>query len=309
VLAGKGPALLLLHGLGCDHTTWSPVIARLSRRFTVIAPDLLGHGASDKPRADYTLGGYANGMRDLLAVLGIDRVTVVGHSFGGGVAMQFAYQFPQHTERLMLIAPGGIGREVNPILRALTLPGAGAVLAIAATAPVFGAVRLLGACARAARLPGTADIPGAMSVLAGKQDARERDAFLHVLRAVVDGRGQVVTMTDRAYLASNMPTCVMWGERDTVLPVRQAETARRIIPGVRIEIVPGGGHFPHEEFPDRFASVLTDFVRSTPASRYDATDWRSLLRAGGESRRSVPARSGADVWQTTPERISVLDGA
>jgi len=284
VLAGKGPALLLLHGLGCDHTTWSPVIERLARRFTVIAPDLLGHGASDKPRADYTLGGYANGMRDLLAVLDIDRVTVVGHSFGGGVAMQFAYQFPQYTERLMLIAPGGIGREVNPILRALTLPGAGPALAIAATPPIFAAVRFLGECARAARLPGTADVSGALSVLSGKHDARERDAFLHVLRAVVDWRGQVVTMTDRAYLALHMPTCVMWGEQDTVVPVGQAEIARRTIPGVRIDIVPGAGHFPHEEFPDRFAAVLTDFVRNTPAAAYDATRWRSLLRTGGRAR-------------------------
>ena len=283
VLAGKGPAVLLLHGLGCDHTTWSPVIERLSRRFTVIAPDLLGHGASDKPRADYTLGGYANGMRDLLAVLDIDRVTVVGHSFGGGVAMQFAYQFPQYTERLMLIAPGGIGREVNPILRALTLPGAGPVLAVAATPPVFAAARLFGECARVARLPGTADISGALSVLSGKHDVRERDAFLHVLRAVVDWRGQVVTMTDRAYLALNMPTCVMWGERDTVLPVGQAEIARRMIPGVRIDIVPGAGHFPHEEFPDRFASVLTDFVRTTPAAGYDVSRWRSLLRTGAQA--------------------------
>jgi pimeloyl-ACP methyl ester carboxylesterase len=296
VLVGTGPAVLLLHGLGCDHTTWSPVIERLSRRFTVVAPDLLGHGASDKPRADYTLGGYANGMRDLLAVLGIDRVTVVGHSFGGGVAMQFAYQFPQQTERLMLIAPGGIGREVHPILRALTLPGAGQVLAVAATPPVFAAARFLGGCAHSARLPLTADIPGALSVLAGKHDARERDAFLHVLRGVVDWRGQVVTMTDRAYLALNMPTCVIWGARDTVLPVVQAETARRTIPGVRMEIVPGAGHFPHEEFPDRFATLLTDFIRHTPASGYDANRWRSLLRSGGEP----PWTSGAQPAAAAP---------
>ena len=113
VKAGQGPALLLLHGLGCDHTTWEPVIDALARRYTVIAPDLLGHGVSDKPRADYSVGGYANGMRDLLTVLGIDKVTVVGHSFGGGVAMQFAYQFPERTERLILVASGGLGPEVS----------------------------------------------------------------------------------------------------------------------------------------------------------------------------------------------------
>src|SRR4029079_9365130 len=102
--------------LGCDHTTWEPVIDALARRYTVIAPDLLRHGLSDKPRADYRVGSDANGMRDLLTVLGIDRATVVGHSFGGGVAMQFAYQFPQYTERLMLVGPGGPGPGGNPPL-------------------------------------------------------------------------------------------------------------------------------------------------------------------------------------------------
>ena len=295
VLAGKGPAVLLLHGLGCDHTTWSPAVERLSRRFTVVAPDLLGHGESAKPRADYTLGGYANGMRDLLALLGIGRVTVVGHSFGGGVAMQFAYQFPQYAERLMLVAPGGLGAGVNPVLRGLTLPGAGAALAVAVSPPVLAVARFLGKYAHAAQLPGTADIPGALAVLEGKHDSRERAAFLHVLRAVVDWRGQVVTMTDRAYLALNMPTCVMWGARDTVLPVAQAEVARRNVPGVRIEIVLRGGHFPHEEFPDRFVSILTDFIRTTAPSVYDPQRWRALLRLGN----GHPAEATAPVG-TTP---------
>ena len=290
VMMGRGPALLLLHGLGCDHTTWTPVIERLSRQFTVIAPDLLGHGASDKPRADYTLGGYANGMRDLLALLGIDRVTVVGHSFGGGIAMQFAYQFPQYTERLMLVAPGGLGRGVNPLLRSLTLPGSGSVLAVASSPPVLAAARFLGKRAHAAHLPGSADVLGALSVLAGKHDAAARDAFLHVLRAVVDWRGQVVTMTDRAYLALNMPTCVMWGEKDTVLPIAQIEVARRSIPDVRIEVVEGAGHFPHEEFPDRFVAVLTDFVRSTAPSVYDQQRWRTLLRKGPAATQERAAR-------------------
>lgn len=294
VMAGKGPALLLLHGLGCDHTTWSPVIERLARNFTVIAPDLLGHGASAKPRADYTLGGYANGMRDLLALLGIDRVTVVGHSFGGGIAMQFAYQFPQYTERLMLVAPGGFGRGVNPLLRGLTLPGSGPALAIAASPPVMWAVRFIGERAHAAHLPGSADVLGALTVLAGKNDAAERDAFLHVLRAVVDWRGQVVTMTDRAYLALNMPTCVMWGSDDTVLPVGQVEVARRVIPGVRIDVVPGAGHFPHEAFPDHFVTVLTDFVRTTAPSVYDPNRWRALLRTGSAATRDRATQQVVD---------------
>src|SRR6195952_2799212 len=131
VKTGEGPALLLLHGLGCDHPTGAPVPPPLPRHFTVIAPDLLGHGASAKPRADYSVGGYANGMRDLLTVMGIDKVTVVGHSFGGGVAMQFAYQFPERTERMILVAPGGLGPEVSPAIRAITLPGFHQVMGVA----------------------------------------------------------------------------------------------------------------------------------------------------------------------------------
>ena len=131
VKIGQGPALLLLHGLGCDHTTWLPVMHELARHYTVIAPDLLGHGVSAKPRADYSVGGYANGMRDLLTVLNVDKVTVVGHSFGGGIAMQFAYQFPERTERMILIAPGGLGPEVTRFIRAVTLPGFHQVMGVA----------------------------------------------------------------------------------------------------------------------------------------------------------------------------------
>lgn len=280
VLTGRGPALLLLHGVGCDHRTWDPVIDRLAARYTVIAPDLLGHGRSGKPRADYSLGGFANGMRDLLAILGIDRVTVVGHSFGGGVAMQFAYQFPQFAERLVMVAPGGLGREVNPILRGLTLPGGGAALAVAATPPVRAALQLLGRRAHAIGLPGTADIPAALGVLQGKADPAERDAFLHVLRGVLDWKGQVVGMLDRAYLAQEMPTCVVWGSRDTVLPVAHAQRAREAIPGARIEVIREAGHFPHEDFPERFAQILGDFITTTTPSVYDAKKWRRALRQG-----------------------------
>jgi len=302
VIAGRGPALLLLHGLGCDHTTWSPVIKRLARRFTVIAPDLLGHGGSDKPRADYSLGGYANGMRDLLALLSIERATVVGHSFGGGIAMQFAYQFPQYTERLMLVAPGGLGREVNPVLRALTLPGASHALAVAASPPVLALANFVGGRASAAKVPGASDLLGALSVLAGKHDAAERDAFLHVLRAVVDWRGQVVTMNDRAYLTANMPTCVMWGGKDTVIPVTHADAARRAMPSARVELLPAAGHFPHEEFPDRFASILTDFVRTTAPSVYDQNLWRSLLRQGRTAGPAPTAGTAALPLQRRPAR-------
>src|SRR3954454_11891864 len=121
-LEGEGPVVVLIHGITGRSAQWEPAIEHLARHHTVLAPDLLGHGESAKPRGDYSLGAYAAGVRDLVAALGHDRATVVGHSLGGGIAMQFAYQFPERVERLVLIASGGLGREVHPILRAATLP-------------------------------------------------------------------------------------------------------------------------------------------------------------------------------------------
>src|SRR3954471_23109587 len=139
VLAGDAPPLLLLHGIGNSAQTWAGVIDQLAAEHTVLAPDLLGHGSSDKPRGDYSIAGYANGMRDLLSVLDLEQVTVVGHSLGGGIALQFAYQFPERCERLVLVGSGGLGPELNPALRAATLPGAELVLT--ALAGVSGALR------------------------------------------------------------------------------------------------------------------------------------------------------------------------
>src|SRR3954449_9111841 len=126
--AGDGPPLLLLHGIANNCETWAEVIPRLAETHTVIAPDLLGHGESDKPRGDYSIAAYANGLRDLTSVLGIERAPVVGHSLGGGIALQFPYQFPERCERLALVGSGGLGPELSAGLRAATLPGAELVL-------------------------------------------------------------------------------------------------------------------------------------------------------------------------------------
>src|SRR3954453_2515663 len=131
-VAGSGPALLLLHGIANSSETWARVAPLLSDRFTVIAPDLLGHGESAAPRGDYSLGAHASGARDVATALGHDRVTVIGHSLGGGIAMQFAYQFPERTERLVLVSSGGLGRDVHLLLRAATLPGSELVLPVIA---------------------------------------------------------------------------------------------------------------------------------------------------------------------------------
>jgi pimeloyl-ACP methyl ester carboxylesterase len=280
VRVGQGPAVLLLHGLGCDHTTWDAVIEPLSRRCTVIAPDLLGHGRSDKPRADYSIGGFANGMRDLLTVLGIDKATVVGHSFGGGVAMQFAYQFPERTDRLMLVAAGGLGPDVTPAIRAIATPGFHQVMGLL-TMPGVRHAGVAGLRALAhAPLKVTRDLDEVATIYDTFKDPAARHAIRHVVRAVVDWRGQIVTMADRAYLTEEMPLSVVWGSDDAVLPVEHAARAAELAPRARVEVIPDAGHFPHKDRPQRFVRILQDFIRTTEPARYSRARFRALLKAG-----------------------------
>jgi pimeloyl-ACP methyl ester carboxylesterase len=280
VRAGRGPVLLLVHGLGCDHRAWHPVLARLSRHFTVIAPDLLGHGRSDKPRADYSVAGYANGMRDLLTVLGVERATVVGHSLGGGVAMQFAYQFPERTERLVLVAPGGMGPEVSALLRVTSLPGAGLALGALTAPPVRRAGRAaLSALSRTGLRP-FRDAAALGDIYTRLGDPAARAALRHVLRGVVDWRGQIVTMTDRAYLTEQVPSCFVWGAEDTVIPVRHAAVARECSPTARVEVLADAGHFPHQDDPERFVRIVREFVAQTAPAGYHRGRWRAVLRRG-----------------------------
>ncbi len=280
VRAGSGPVVLLLHGLACDHTTWSPVIDRLAEQYTVIAPDLLGHGRSAKPRADYSLGGFANGMRDLLTVLGVDKVTVVGHSLGGGVAMQFAYQFPERTERLVLVSSGGLGPEVTPAIRAITTPGFDQVLQVL-TLP---GVRHVGTTAMRAlagsRISAARDLGEVADIYDSFANPHARAAIRHVVRAVVDWRGQIVTMADRAYLTEEMPMCVVWGADDLVIPATHAENAARLAPGARVEVLPDSGHFPHKDHPELFAGIVADFIASTAPASYSRARWRRQLVGG-----------------------------
>ncbi|GAB3234272.1 alpha/beta fold hydrolase [Mycolicibacterium hippocampi] len=281
-MAGSGPAILLIHGIGDNSTTWSTVQAKLAQRYTVIAPDLLGHGKSDKPRADYSVAAYANGMRDLLSVLDIDSVTVIGHSLGGGVAMQFAYQFPQLVDRLILVGAGGVTKEVNIALRIASLPMGSEALALLRLPMVLPALQLVG------RASGTLfgstgmgrDIPNMLRILADLPEPTASSAFARTLRAVVDWRGQVVTMLDRCYLTQSVPVQLIWGRSDSVIPVSHAEMAHAAMPGSQLEIFEGSGHFPFHDDPDRFVEVVQKFIDSTEPAVYDQDYLRGLLRAG-----------------------------
>jgi pimeloyl-ACP methyl ester carboxylesterase len=290
-IAGSGPAILLIHGIGDNSTTWAAVHAKLAQRFTVIAVDLLGHGQSDKPRADYSVAAYANGMRDLLSVLDIERVTVVGHSLGGGVAMQFAYQFPQLVERLVLVGAGGVTKDVNIVLRLASLPLGGEALALLRLPLMLPAVQITGRAfglvfgsTRLGR-----DLPDILRVLADLPEPMASSAFTRTLRAVVDWRGQMVTMLDRCYLTGSIPVQIIWGTHDVVVPVGHAQLAHAAMPGSRLEIFEHSGHFPFHDDPDRFIEVVERFIDTTEPAQYDPAALRELLRGGsGESTVSGP---------------------
>ncbi|SDF67527.1 alpha/beta fold hydrolase [Klenkia brasiliensis] len=279
VTAGSGPAVLLLHGIGNSAQTWAGVIDRLAEHHTVIAPDLLGHGDSDKPRGDYSVAGYANGMRDLLSVLDVEQATVVGHSLGGGIAQQFAYQFPERCQRLVLVSSGGLGPELSLGLRLATLPGADLVLDLLTDAP-WPLRAGLAALRRAGSAVGwqqAEDLAEAGEALLDLRDAEARTAFLRTLRSVADVHGQAVTSLDRLYLAAALPTLVVWGTRDRIIPVEHASAVARVAPGARVELVEGAGHWPHLTDPDRFAAVLLDFLATTAPASHDRDTWRSVL--------------------------------
>jgi pimeloyl-ACP methyl ester carboxylesterase len=280
VHVGRGPALLLVHGIGDRHDTWRPLIAELARDHTVVAPDLLGHGRSDKPRADYSVGGYANAMRDLLTVLGIERATVVGHSLGGGIAMQFAYQYPERCERVALVATGGVGREVHPLLRVAASPNADLVLPLLRLRATRAIGRALFHVLEKLDTDLGIDRVDLDRVFSALPDVVSRRAFVRTLRAVVDWRGQHVTLLDRCYLAQGMPILLVWGTRDAIVPFAHARIAHAAMPGSRLEVFEGAGHYPHRTDPVRFMAVLRDFLATTAPASYDRAHWRELLCRG-----------------------------
>jgi pimeloyl-ACP methyl ester carboxylesterase len=275
-----GPVVVLLHGMAASSSTWRPVLPLLGRHAHVIAPDLLGHGQSAKPRSgDYTLGAYACGLRDLLLELDVERATVVGHSFGGGVGMQFAYQFPELTGRLVLASSGGLGPEVNIALRAASLPGTAFVLqGLTAMAPSW-AGRLAGQALRAAPMVPGIDVDVLAHSLASLAAPGAVAAFVQTIRGVLDWSGQRLDGTDRLYLLADIPVLLIGGSDDSYIPTRHTIEAHRALPTSRLEIFDGAGHFPHTSHPQRFADTVLDFLATTAPARADRASLRRQLRA------------------------------
>lgn len=281
VTEGEGPVVLLIHGMAGSAATWNEVIPVLSRFYTVIAPDLPGHGRSAKPRGDYSLGALASFLRDLMATLGHERATVVGQSLGGGVAMQFSYQYPQRCERLVLVGAGGLGQEVMPILRVLAAPGVDLVLPVAFLPILRDAGNAVGRALRAVGLRPSPQMNEIWRSYSSLVEPETRNAFVHTLRSVIDTKGQRVSARDKLYLAARMPTLLVWGDHDPIIPVSHAYETHEEIPGSRLEIFEGVGHFPHVEEPQRFADVLIDFIGSTEAARLTEDEFGHVIGLAG----------------------------
>jgi pimeloyl-ACP methyl ester carboxylesterase len=280
-LEGSGPVLLLLHGIAGSSRTWRDVIPRLTDRFTVIAPDLTGHGHSEKPVGDYSLGAFASGIRDLLEVLSIDRATVIGQSFGGGVAMQLVYQHPERCERLVLVDSGGLGREVSWLLRLMALPGSEYVMPVIFPSFVrdWGDNLFRMIDERGIRMGRITEMWSAYASLA---ESENRQAFARTIKSVIDPGGQTVSAMDRLYLASPMPTLIIWGDRDDIIPVSHAYAAHQAMPGSRLVIIEGVGHFPQIEAPEQFVDALVDFIDSTEPAHLGTEDRQRMLRERSE---------------------------
>jgi len=272
--AGSGETLLLIHGMAGSSETWRAVIPQLAKKYRVIAPDMLGHGQSDKPRGDYSLGAFAVWLRDLLDELGVTRATIVGQSLGGGVAMQFVYQHPDYCQRLVLISSGGLGPDVGWTLRLLSAPGAELILPVIAPKPVLNVGNKLRSWLSAAGIqsPRGAEIWSAYSSLS---DSQTRHAFLRTLRSVVDYRGQAVSALNRLHLTSQLPTMAIWGDKDQIIPLDHAYAAQAARPGSRLEVLAGVGHFPHVERPTDVVDLIDDFITTTTEMTSEPVDTRN----------------------------------
>src|SRR5215216_1339929 len=292
-IAGSGPPVVLIHGMVNSSRHWEDVAMRLADRYTVIAPDLIGHGDSATPRGDYSLGPHAASIRDLLAVIRVDHATIVGHSLGGGVAMQFFYQFPQRTDRLVLISSGGLGHEVSPLLRGAALPGAATILRAAAHRRVLDGLWWTGQRLRDRGIGTGVYLQAIARALRPLERAGARKAFLQTLRSVIDVHGQRVSARDRLYLLRSYPTLIVWGVRDNTIPLSHGEAAHHAIPGSRFVTLPRAAHFPHLEDPDGLAQALDDFISSTEPVRIEDSDWGGLISPRARHRRHEAERAAA----------------
>jgi len=288
-IAGEGPPVVLVHGMVNSSYHWTRVALGLAGSHMVVAPDLIGHGDSSAMRGDYSIGAHATRIRDVLTAIGIERTTIVGHSLGGGVAMQFFYQFPQRVERLALVSSGGLGSEVSPLLRTAALPGVSAALAVAADRRVVACLDAAGALLRRRGSGLGVQLRAVSQALGPLGRPGAREAFVQTLRGVIDVHGQRVSATDRLHLLEHMPTLIVWGGRDGTIPLAHGRAAHAAAPGSRFEVIPGAAHFPQLERPEELTEILLAWLHETPAALIEDGEW-GRIAVGGSASHAAPVR-------------------
>lgn len=249
--------VVFLHGIGSSAAAWSPVAAGLQELgHRTIAVDLPGHGDSSKSRGDYSLSELASVQRDLLDALEIPRVILVGHSLGGGIALQFAYLYRDRLDGLALVSAGGLGPETSMVLKAMALPGSELVIGAVFNRGTVGAAA---AVARGWQRFG--EVPPVLAPTSIERfreiaDPDHRYAFLSILRSVVDQKGQKVSALPHFQAIHDLPVLLIWGSADHILPVSHGRDAHLLLPQSRLVVFEGAGHEPHVEDPVRVVGLL-----------------------------------------------------
>jgi len=287
--AGSGPPVVLIHGMVNSSRHWRDVALRLAGRYTVIAPDLIGHGDSATPRGDYSLGAHAAAIRDLLVSIGVGPATIVGHSLGGGVAMQYFWQFPERVERLALISAGGLGPEVAPMLRGAALPGAATLLRAGTSRQALGGLARLADQLEARGDKKAIYVRAIIRAIRPLEQAGGREAFLGTLRSVIDRHGQRVSAVDRLYLLGPVPSLIVWGERDKTIPIEHGRRAHELIPGSRFVTLPKAAHFPHLEDPYGLSEALLSWIAGSQPHTLSEAEWAELIESRTVRRRHLRA--------------------
>lgn len=277
---GSGPPLLLVHGLGGTRSTWAAIIPQLSLVFTVIAVDLPGHGDSDAPLGDYSPGAQASALRDVVVGLGFERVSLAGHSLGGGAVMQFAYQFPERTERLVLISSGGFGSEVTPLLRAATLPGAEMLISGLARVPRAVTGPVLGVLSLVPTLMSREDAVPLADTMVTMGAKRHRRTFIRTARTVLDRHGQLMSAKGTFAALAGIPILIAWGADDRAIPPEHHRRAAQRLPNALTCELANAGHFPQETTPVPLTTAMVSFLTSSAAHAYDEDLWRSRVVLG-----------------------------
>jgi pimeloyl-ACP methyl ester carboxylesterase len=280
---GSGPAMVLLHGIASNARTWDPVIEELARDHAIVAPDLSGHSRLEQVVGDFSIGGYASLVRDFLMSLGMARVTLVGHSLGGGIALQLLHMAPELVARLVLVDSGGLGTGLGAPLRAASLPGAPLFIRAATSSPTQAAARMAQRMIDRAGVRLSTDMREGMRGFSTLHDPAARQAFVDTARASTGLRGQQVSAVNKLYLMAGVPLLTIWGEHDTLIPIRHAHAAAKLLPHMQLAVIAGAGHFPHVDDPAQFTELIRGFEQRTQASTLTLEELQLRLQHVGQN--------------------------